>query len=67
MLAVEMLGNLKEGNDMICPNCRSESEMAYSELSYSFICLEPACSFEVEMDPDEAQLVLAPEDELVCC
>jgi hypothetical protein len=52
---------------MICPSCRSGSEMAYSALSNSFICLERFCGFEVEMEPDQAQQVLEPEEELVCC
>jgi len=51
---------------MICPTCHSD-EMAYSVLSYSFVCLEPACGFELEMTPPEAQRVLEPEEELVCC
>jgi hypothetical protein len=52
---------------MTCPGCGSNNEMAYSTLSYSFICLEPSCGVEVEMDPLEAQQVLEPEEELVCC
>jgi hypothetical protein len=41
--------------------------MAYSTLCHSFICLEPVCGFELEMEPLEAQQVLEPEEELVCC
>jgi hypothetical protein len=52
---------------MICPACTSETEMAYSSLSHSFVCLETVCGFELEMEPIEAQLVLEPEEELVCC
>jgi hypothetical protein len=52
---------------MTCPACRSSNEMAYSTLSFSFVCLEPFCGLEVEMEPLEAQQVLAPEEELVCC
>jgi hypothetical protein len=52
---------------MICPACHTENEMAYSVLSHSFICLESACNFELEMEPVQAQLVLEPEEELVCC
>ena len=52
---------------MTCPACRSGNEMAYSTLSHSFICLEHACGFELEMEPLEAQQVLEPEEELVCC
>lgn len=53
---------------MICPACaNSENEMAYSVLSHSLICLDPACAFEIEMEPAQAQLVLEPEEELVCC
>jgi len=52
---------------MTCPACTRESEMAYSSLSHSFVCLESLCGFEVEMDPVEAEQVLEPEEELVCC
>jgi hypothetical protein len=52
---------------MICPACKNENEMAYSVLSNGFICLEPACGFELEMDAVQAREVLEPEEELVCC
>jgi hypothetical protein len=52
---------------MICPDCASQNEMAYSVLSNGLVCLEPTCGFELEMEPLEAQQVLAPEEELVCC
>ena len=52
---------------MICPGCRSENEMAYSVLSYGFVCLEPTCGFELEVEPVQAQEVLELEEELVCC
>src|SRR5262245_47568227 len=52
---------------MICPACVSENEMAYSNLSHSFVCLERECGFELEMEPEIAQQVLEPEEELVCC
>lgn len=52
---------------MICPGCSSEKEMAYSVLSNGFVCLEPNCGFELEMEPVQAQQVLEPEEELVCC
>ena len=51
---------------MICPACAND-EMAYSVLSNGFICLETGCNFEVEMDSVQAQQVLEPEEELVCC
>jgi hypothetical protein len=41
--------------------------MAYSALSSSFVCLEPGCDFEVEMEAHEAQEVLEAVEELVCC
>jgi hypothetical protein len=51
---------------MICPICRSDSEMAYSSFLSGFICLGPTCGFELEMeDRDAAELVLSPEEELV--
>jgi hypothetical protein len=52
---------------MICPRCTTESEMAYSVLSNSLVCLEPECGFELEMDPIDAHQVLETEEELVCC
>jgi hypothetical protein len=55
------------GNNMICPGCCSENEMAYSVLSNGFICMEPACGYEIEMEREEAHMVLEPEEELVCC
>jgi len=52
---------------MICPECATDNEMAYSVLSNSLVCLEPECGFELEMDPIEAHQVLETEEELVCC
>jgi hypothetical protein len=52
---------------MICPGCRTESEMAYSVLSHGLVCLEPECGFELEMNSDEAHEILETEEELVCC
>lgn len=52
---------------MTCPACTCENEMAYSVLSNGFVCLEPRCGFELEMDPDQAHLALEPEEQLVCC
>jgi hypothetical protein len=52
---------------MICPNCRSENEMAYSVLSQGMVCLDSECGFEVEMEAPQAQEVLETEEELVCC
>jgi hypothetical protein len=48
---------------MDCPKCRSE--MAYSALSHGFLCLESDCSFELEMDPREAQLAMEPVGDLI--
>jgi hypothetical protein len=52
---------------MICPNCRSENEMAYSVLSNGMICLESECGFELEMEARQAQEILETMEELVCC
>jgi hypothetical protein len=52
---------------MTCPGCNRENNMAYSAISHGFVCLEPHCGFELEMDPVEAMQVLEFEDELVCC
>jgi hypothetical protein len=52
---------------MICPNCRSENEMAYSVLSNGMVCLDSGCGFEVEMDASDAEEILESVEELVCC
>ena len=52
---------------MICPGCGSENEVAYSVLSNGLVCLEPGCSFELEIEPLVAHQVLETEEELVCC
>jgi len=66
-MAVEMLMDLRGGINMTCPGCNSKHEMAYSALSHGFICLEPNCGFEFEMEPRQAMEVLEFEEELVCC
>ncbi len=50
---------------MICPQCRTENEMAYSILSNSLICLTPDCGFEIEMSAVDARELLEPMEELV--
>ena len=52
---------------MICPNCRSDSEMAYSVLSQGMVCLDTDCGFEVEMEPAQAREILETVEELVFC
>jgi hypothetical protein len=52
---------------MICPGCGNENELAYSVISNGLICMEPACSFELEVDPIAARQVLETQEELVCC
>ena len=52
---------------MICPNCRSENEMAYSVLSNGIVCMDSECGFELEMAAAQAQEILETEEELVCC
>ncbi len=52
---------------MICPGCGSPNEMAYSVLSSGFVCMEPGCGFELEVDGIEAREILEPADELVAC
>jgi hypothetical protein len=66
-MAIEMLSHLRGATNMICPGCNSEHEMAYSALSHGFVCLEPNCGFELEMEPHQAMQVLEFEEELVCC
>jgi hypothetical protein len=51
---------------MICPACKSENEMAYSALIHGFVCLEPQCSLELEMEQcDLAALLTAPIEDPV--
>ena len=66
-MALEVLSHYKEVVKMSCPGCSSENEMAYSALSHGFVCLEPNCGFELEMEPAQALQVLEVEEELVCC
>jgi hypothetical protein len=51
---------------MICPHCKSETEMVFSVLSHGFVCQEADCGFELEMEwRDLAVLLhLQPEEEL---
>jgi hypothetical protein len=66
-LAREVLNVFAEVETMICPNCRSENEMAYSVLSRGMVCLDSDCSFELEMEPHDAEEILESAQELVCC
>jgi len=52
---------------MICPNCRSENEMAYSVLSHGMVCLDSDCGFEIEMEAHDAEEILESAEELVFC
>jgi hypothetical protein len=51
--------------NVTCPSCRSEKEMLFLVLSLSFICDEPNCGYEVQVDPQEAEILLHPEEKLV--
>jgi hypothetical protein len=48
-----------------CPSCRSEKEMLFLALSMSFICDEPHCGYEVQVDAQEVEVLLNPEETLV--
>ena len=50
---------------MICPMCKSNSEMAYSVFLNGFTCLESECGFELEMCAQDVQQILQIEEELV--
>jgi hypothetical protein len=39
--------------------------MAYSVLSHGFVCLQPECGFELEMEDQQIAGVLRPLPELV--
>ena len=47
---------------MTCPVCAKGNEMAYSTLSYSFVCLEPNCGFELEMELAPRMVLLLYDD-----
>ena len=49
---------------MICPRCRAENEMLFSALSQSFICDNQNCGFELELDPQDLEVLLQPQEEL---
>lgn len=49
---------------MTCPKCSSSNEMLFSALSLSFICDEPACGLELEVDVNTAEVLLEPERDL---
>ena len=50
---------------MICPACRSENEMAYSVLAHSFICPTPECGLEVEVEQQDAEILLRLSEEFI--
>ena len=43
---------------MICPNCKSENEMALSALIHGFVCPDPLCGVEVEMEPADIAILI---------
>lgn len=51
---------------MICPSCSNDSEMIYSSLSNSFVCLAGECGLELPVERSEAEAILCTEVELVC-
>jgi len=48
-----------------CPSCRSDKEMLFMVLSLSFICQEPHCGQEFQVSPQEAEVLLEPEERFV--
>lgn len=49
---------------MTCPSCRNDKEMLFLALSLSFICDNPYCGYEVQVDAQEAEALLHPEEKL---
>jgi transcription initiation factor TFIIIB Brf1 subunit/transcription initiation factor TFIIB len=49
---------------MNCPACNSKTEMVLSVLSHGFVCQEAGCGFELELDWQDAEVLLHPEEEL---
>jgi len=48
---------------MICPACRSKNEMLFSALSHGFVCQEADCGLEIEMEMQDAEVLLRQEEE----
>jgi hypothetical protein len=51
--------------NVTCPSCRSEKEMLFLALAQSFICDEPYCGYELQVEAQEAEVLLQPEEILV--
>ena len=50
---------------MTCPACRSENDMVFSVLSHGVLCQEEGCGLELELETQEMETLLHPEEELV--
>jgi hypothetical protein len=50
---------------MTCPSCRSESEMVFSVLSPAFLCQEASCGLELEVEWQDVEALLQPDEELI--
>jgi len=50
---------------MNCPACKSENEMVFSVLSHGFVCQEANCGLELELEWQDAEVLLHPDQELV--
>ena len=49
---------------MTCPICNSGQEMALSALIHGFMCADPNCGTELEMEEHDAKEILAAEDQV---
>lgn len=56
---MEVLFQAQEEMKMICPSCKSDNEMGYSALIHGFVCLEPACGLELDMERVDVETILA--------
>jgi len=52
---------------MTCPSCKSDQEMAFSALIHGFVCVEPDCGIELEMEERDAEEILAAEEQEAVC
>jgi hypothetical protein len=49
---------------MTCPSCKGDNEMAFSALIRGFVCSEPECGLELEMEYRDAEEILAAQQQV---
>lgn len=61
-MAIELHTALWEELFMTCPACKGDNEMAFSVLIRGFVCSEPDCGMELEMEDRDAEDILAAQE-----